>query len=138
CCAPALEPVRAVPSVESVGFTSQLPVTGSRDMYGVHFQSAPAGLEDTDRGAFRYAVTPGYLEAMRIPLRRGRALDAYDDVTASSAVLISESLARSRSGENAIGQRLRIGPSDAPWRTVVGVVGDVRQESLALDLSDAV
>src|SRR5439155_26588540 len=65
-------------------------------------------------------------------------IDAHDAAGAPDAVLVSESLARSRFGGNALGQRLRIGPSSAPWRTVVGVVGDVRQESLAQDLSDAV
>jgi putative ABC transport system permease protein len=53
--------------------------------------------------------------------------------------LISESLARSRfPAESPIGQRLRIGPSDGPPYTIVGVVGDVKQMSLALSESDAV
>jgi hypothetical protein len=73
---------------------------------------------------------------MRIPLRRGRVLDERDDADAPLAVLVSESLARRRlAGRDPIGARLRIG--DGPHYTVVGVAGDVKQESLALD-ADAV
>ena len=48
-------------------------------------------------------------------------------------MLISESLAKSKfPGQDPIGQRLRIGPADGPWNTVVGVVGNVKQTSLAV------
>jgi hypothetical protein len=53
--------------------------------------------------------------------------------------VISESMARRRlPGLDPIGQRLRIGPADGPLYTVVGVVGDVRQVSLAVTESEAV
>jgi MacB-like periplasmic core domain len=53
--------------------------------------------------------------------------------------LISESLARRRfPAESPIGQRLRIGPADGPPYNVVGVVGDLKQLSLAASDSDAV
>jgi putative ABC transport system permease protein len=82
-------------------------------------------------------VSPGYFEIMRIPLRRGRLLDENDRADAPRAAVISESMARHRlPGVDPIGQRLRIG--DGPLYTVVGVVGDVRQVSLALSQSDAV
>jgi predicted permease len=76
---------------------------------------------------------------MRIPLRRGRVFDERDDAGAPRVALISESLARRKfGGADPIGQRLRIGPTDGPPYTIVGVVGDVRQLSLAMDESDAV
>src|SRR5579864_5283076 len=76
---------------------------------------------------------------MGIALRRGRLLNDHDVAGAPMVAVISESLARSRFPDgNAIGRRLQIGANDAPWRTVVGVVGNVRQESLALDQTDAV
>jgi putative ABC transport system permease protein len=84
-------------------------------------------------------VTPGYFETIGIPLRRGRLLDEHDVAGAPVAVLISESLARRRfPGQDPIGQRLHIGPNEGPWYTVVGVVGDVKQTSLALTEPDAV
>lgn len=133
----ALEAVRNVPGVEAAAFTSQLPLSGDVDEYGVHFESNPAPEED--HTAFVYVVSPGYFEAMGIPLRRGRLLDAHDAAGAPVAVLISESFAKRKfPGQDPIGQRLHIGPNEGPWDTVVGVVSDVKQTSLAVIQPDAV
>ncbi|MFY9608915.1 MAG: ABC transporter permease [Blastocatellia bacterium] len=136
----AVEAVRQVPGVTEAAFTSQLPLSGDLDDgYGVHFESSPTGNPEADSGAYRYAVSPGYLETMAIPLRSGRVLNAHDEADAPPAVLISESLARSKFGnEDPIGQRLRIGPTDGPWNAVVGVVGNVKQTSLEVAQTDAV
>ena len=76
---------------------------------------------------------------MGIPLRAGRDLDAHDIAGAPLAAVINESMARRRlPGLDPIGQRLHIGPNSGPWFTVVGVVGDVTQTSLAVTPSDAV
>jgi putative ABC transport system permease protein len=131
-----LEAVRRVPGVESAGFTSQLPLSGDRDEYGAHFDATPALPEET-LPVFRYAVSAGYIESARIPLRAGRAIDAHDDASAPPVAVISESLAKSRfAGTNPIGRQLRLGPSK-PY-TIVGVAGDVRQVSLALNDAAAV
>jgi putative ABC transport system permease protein len=133
----ALDAVRRVPGVAAAAFTSQLPLSGDLDVYGVHFERDrdPANLG----AALRYAVTPGYFEAMRIPLRRGRLLDAHDVAGAPRAVLINESFAsRTFPRGDPIGQRLHFGPDDGQWYAVVGVVGDVKQASLGLVQSDAV
>ena len=137
--AQALEAVRQIPGVTAAAFTSQLPLSGDLDEYGVHFEPGPSGKPEGGYSTFRYAVTPGYLEAMGIPLRRGRLLDAHDVAGAPVAVLISESLARRKfPGQDPIGHRLHVGRQDLPWYTIVGVVGDVKQASLALAESDAV
>jgi putative ABC transport system permease protein len=96
--------------------------------------------DPTDIGAaLRYAVTPGYFAAMRIPLRQGRLLDARDAPGAPRVVVINESFARRRFPKgDAIGQRLRAGPEDGDWYTVVGIVGDVKQASVGLIQSEAV
>jgi putative ABC transport system permease protein len=137
--AQALEAVRQVPGVASAAFTSQLPLSGDYESFGVQFAADP---NDNSEVGLRYAVSPGYFEAMRIPLRRGRVLDEHDGVGAPLAVLLSESFARRKfPGQDPLGQRLRVGPdigrADRPWGTVVGVVGDVKQASLALSDSDA-
>jgi predicted permease len=136
----SLEAVRHVPGVTAAAFTSQLPLSGDlEDGYGVHFESSPTGNPEADQAALRYAVSPGYFETMAIPLRRGRLLNTHDVADAPLAVLISESLAKSKfPGQDPIGQRLRIGPNDGPWYTVVGVVGNVKQTSLVMSQSDAV
>jgi putative ABC transport system permease protein len=135
--AQALEAVRQVPGVTEAALTSQLPLSGDLDLYGVQFDPTPTDDPGEVRGTFRYAVSPGYVETMRIPLRRGRLLDERDDARAPRVALISESMAKRRlPGRDPIGQRLRIGTG--PLYTVVGVLGDVKQMSLALNESDAV
>lgn len=135
----ALEAVRQVPGVTSAAFTSQLPLSGDSDTYGVQFASYP---NDNSEAAYRYAVSPGYFETMRIPLRRGRLLDERDRPGAPLAILVSESLAKRKfPHQDPLGQRVRLGPNidqpNAPWNIIVGVVGDVKQTSLALNEPDA-
>ena len=134
----ALEAVRQLPGVESAAFVSQVPLSGDFDSYGIEYQALP---HEPD-SVFRYVVSPDYFETMRIPLRRGRFLNERDRTQEPVAVLISESLAKSRfAGRDPIGQRVRMGPNmgraDAPWATIVGVVGDVRQLSLGVAETDA-
>jgi putative ABC transport system permease protein len=137
-----LEAVRAVPGVDAAAFTSQLPLSGDLDAYGVLFQSIPLATQNDYGSALRYAVTPGYLETMRIPLRRGRLLNERDATGGPEAILINESFARRVfPGRDPVGERVRFGPeigsADRPWDVVVGVVGDVKQASLALEAPDA-
>ena len=138
--AKSLEAVRQVPGVSAAAFSSQLPLSGDLDDgYGVRFESSATDNPEENRGAFRYAVSPGYLETMGIPLRRGRLLNASDTANTPPVVLISESLARSKfQDQDPIGQRLRLGANDGPWSTIVGVVGDVKQTSLTVSQTNAV
>jgi putative ABC transport system permease protein len=111
-------------------------LSGAADQYGVFLEASPEQ-GGGEQSPFRYSVTPGYLETMGIPLRRGRLLDEHDVAGSPRVALISESLARHRlPGVDPIGQHLTIG-DETPY-TVVGVVGDVRQVSLAVDQADAV
>ena len=131
----ALEAVRSTPGVSDAAFTSLLPLSG--DMYGEY----GANLEQSKRtwSAFRYAVSPDYFKTMGIPLRRGRLLDSRDVFAAPPAILISESLARAEfPNQEPLGQRVQVGPPWAPHYIIVGVVGDVKQSSLALGHSRAV
>ncbi|MEP6492112.1 MAG: ABC transporter permease [bacterium] len=133
----ALDAVRRVPGVMSAAFTSQLPLSGDLDIYGVHFERD--GNPKDDGAALRYAVTPDYFAATRIPLLRGRVFDSHDVAGAPRVVLINESFAKRKfAGRDPIGQRMRFGPDEGEWYTVVGVVGDVRQASLDVDQPDAV
>jgi putative ABC transport system permease protein len=132
--AEVLETVRQAPGVAAAAFTSQLPLSSDRDEYGVHFESNPDGYS-----TFRYAVSPGYVEAMRIPLRRGRTFTETDRAGMLPVALINESFARRRFADaDPIGKRLHVGPTDGSPFTIVGVVGDVKQLSLAVSEPDAV
>jgi putative ABC transport system permease protein len=126
-----LQAVRAVPGVEAAGFASQLPLGGNVDMYGIHLEDRPSANPEQDPSAMRYAVTPDYLAAMGIPLLRGRGITAADVETTPYAVVINQSMAETIfAGMDPIGRRLRMGGTDGPWRTVVGIVGNALHRGL--------
>ncbi len=126
-----LDRVRAIPGVESAGIVSQLPLGGNLDMYGVHVEGKSLPNPEEDPSADRYSITPGYLRAMRIPLLRGREFDERDIATAPAVALVNESMARQFwPGEEPLGKRFRMGDTKGPWKTVVGVVGDVLHKGL--------
>lgn len=138
----ALEAVRQVPGVQEAALTSQLPLSGDLDSYGADFESRERGDQSATGAALRYAVTPGWFRTMRIPLLEGRLLSPEDRPGAPEAVLISESFAKRLFGDRSpLGQRVRFGPEQGragrPADVVVGVVGDVKQTSLALGPPDA-
>ena len=79
-------------------------------------------------------VQPGYFETMRIGVRSGRTFNSSDAAGRELVAMIGETLAKQRyGGVNAIGRRIKWGTQDnpQPWRTIVGVVADVKQTGLA-------
>jgi putative ABC transport system permease protein len=78
-------------------------------------------------------ITPGYFRAMGIPLVSGRELTQEDKDGTPPVIVISETMAkRLFQGADPVGQRIKLDPVDpeAPWRTIVGVVRDVRYRQL--------
>jgi predicted permease len=123
--------VQALPDVETAAVVSQLPLGGNLDMYGVHVEGKSSPNPEDDPSADRYSISPGYLRAMRIPLLRGREFNEQDRAGSPLVVFVNESAARQFwPGEDPVGKRLRVGDTKGPWRTVVGVVGDVLHKAL--------
>jgi predicted permease len=85
------------------------------------------------------SVTPGYLEAMGIPLIRGRYIDERDGEKAEKVMIVGRSFAMRHWGTDAvIGKRVKAGKIDSknPWIRIVGVVGDVRYRGLTTEKLD--
>ena len=134
----AVETVQELPGVAGASLTSQLPLSGDRDEFGVHFETTRDRASQT-YSCYRYSVSTGYIENMRIALRRGRSFRETDRNNTPFVALISESLANVRfQKSDPVGHRLRIGPTDSPPYTIVGVVADVKQLSLGMNDSFAV
>lgn len=136
----ALDAVRVLPGVESAALTSQLPLSGDSDTYGVYFEKENPSSQHDDIPALRYAITPDYFQAMGIAIRRGRAFTDHDTASSPKVAIINESLARREFGDkDPLGQRIclrcDVGP-DLPWSIIVGVVADVKQSSLAVGEED--
>ena len=126
-----VERVGGVPGVESAALVSQIPLGGNFDRWGVRIEEKPLANPAQAPGADRYSVTPDYLAAMRIPVLRGRDFTPADRAGALPVVLINEAFARQEwPGGDPLGKRVHIGAPDASWRTIIGIVGDVRHTTL--------
>ena len=123
-----LERVRTLPDVQSAGATAFLPLGGTTNTWGFQIEHQPS--PKTSAG-YRPA-TAGFIESMRIPLINGRTFTDADSADAPRVVLISETLRRTYfANQEAVGRRLRLLDPTMEWRTIVGVVGDVRHDGLA-------
>lgn len=121
----------SLPAVVAVGGTSRVPIAG-----GLNAPDRPIEIEgrvtgvDESFAVSDVTVTVGYLEAMRVPVIEGRLFSRNDGAEAARAVVISQAAAATYWGERSpIGARIRFGGEDV-WRTVVGVVGDIRSDNL--------
>lgn len=145
-----LTSVRRLPQVDAAGAVYLTPMElGS---IGQGTWAIAEGQPDTSAQANRnpmvnyLSATPGYFETMGIPLRRGRMFSDEDRATSPRVTLISESTAAAFfPGQDPIGRRIKAAAFDASrsiegaWRTVIGVVGNVRYKGLhetQLDMYD--
>jgi predicted permease len=140
-----LEQLRQIPGVLDVGGTGSLPLTGSPD--GTYFvmtpnDRPPRNIEDLERlfhnvartGHAEYCpVSEGYFRVLGIPLLSGRLFNDSDVMDAPHVALVSQSLAREKwPDQDPIGRTIEFGNMDGDLRvlTIIGMVGDVREDSL--------
>ncbi len=127
-----LPALAAAPGLEAAGATSDIPFGpggATRTFMVEGFQPAPD--QPLPWGDFR-AVSPTFFNALRVPLRRGRAFTERDGPTAPKVVIVDEALARRYWGnENPLGRRVTL--DSIVWREVVGVVGHVKNDALDTD-----
>jgi putative ABC transport system permease protein len=125
--------VNALPGVECAGAVNVLPLGTNFDSAGTEpegFVFDPAQMPYPER----YVVTPGYLRALGIRLLRGRLFGESDNESTPLVALVSSNAAqRWWPNEDPIGRHVKVPGFDyspQPWRTVVGVVQDVKQAGL--------
>ena len=122
--------IEALPGVESASLSRGVPING---WAGWDFVTAdnphPAAGEVPD--ANYVVVGPHYFKTMQIPMVRGRVFSDLDTPTSEPTAIVSQSLASKYwPGQDPMGKRVKIGANDRtqPWRTVVGVAGNVRSD----------
>jgi len=134
-----LDRTRTLPGVKNVGFGSDVPFTSIGDTEGYAIEGAPPTLPGQDNDALYREVTAGYLETIGGTLESGRLLEDRDVESGQPVVVINEFLAKRHwPGVDPVGKRLKLTGSKEPWRTVVGVVKDIRERGLLLDMKPAV
>jgi predicted permease len=128
--------IRQLPGVEAAGGVSVLPLAGGIGWGGITIEGYDAASGQNMIQADQRVASVGYFEAMKIPLVRGRFFTEHDRKEAEQVVVIDENMARTYWPDaDPIGKRLKRGAADskAPWLTVVGVVGNVKQYALDSD-----
>jgi len=131
-----LDRIRAMPGVSAAGATGRLPLAGTTiEMDPLRLEGRVFPPNTIPPIAEMRVATPGYFEAMGIPLIAGRALERSDTDRPTGAVLVTESIVRKlMETREPVGARVAHGfagvRGEQPWSTVVGVVGDVRGVSL--------
>ena len=132
-----LEQIRTLPGVSAAAATSTNPFRefGFGNNVTPEERAATAPPSGLLQAGWR-SVTPGFFDTLRIPLHSGRVFNAFDGASSERVIVISASLAtRLWPGESAIGKRIYWGGTTGRTRTVVGVVGDIRDVQLDRDTS---
>jgi putative ABC transport system permease protein len=129
----ATERIGSLPGVRSVGAVNFLPLyggLGASTAFTIEGRPAPPRGQDLTTDV--RVTDPGYFGAMGIPLLRGRNFTDFEAREARHVVLISEAMARQHfPGEDPLGKRISVEMFEEPVATeIVGIVGDVRHESL--------
>jgi predicted permease len=123
--------MESLPGVQTVGGTTRIPLGSTSVSTTIQVDGRAVPVAELPEVQFRRAMHD-YFAAMGIPILRGRGFTLEDGPTAPPVAVINETMARRMfPGEEAIGQRVRMGPSPTgPWTTIVGVIGDVRHGGL--------
>ena len=128
-----VERIAALPGVKAAGTTSVLPLSDNFDGRGLAVEDhpTPRGEEIT---VDLYVTTPRYLQAMEIPLLKGRPITEQDTKDSPGIALINKTMAGQLwPNSDPVGKRIKFPGSDKrpqPWRTIVGIVADVSQYAL--------
>jgi len=136
-----VERVRALPGVQAAGIASSIPLGGNYNDSVILAEGYTMSPGESLISPYNASASPGYFEAMSIPLRRGRFFSDSDTDKAPSVVIVDERLAkRFWKDQDPVGRRmwkpdsaeeLSVGPGPkSHYYTVVGVVGNVRTTGL--------
>jgi len=127
----ALRAVREAPGVEEAGLASEVPMGGPTDGTAIRIPEHPV----TDVNAAPYAdysfASPGYLGTIGAVILRGRDFTDADDRNSEPVAIINEAMAkRYFAGEDPVGKQVGVGAKKFPVRTIVGVIANVKHNSL--------
>ena len=121
--------VAALPGVEAVGLTTELPLSGQSNGMPYVVEGLPVIPSNKVLAGFR-RVNQQYFSALRIPLRRGRNFTEQEVRESAKVLVVSQQLADTAfPGQEPLGKRLITGMRGEPYE-IIGIVGDIRHESL--------
>jgi putative ABC transport system permease protein len=126
--------MRSLPGVQSAGAASGLPLAVASGDWSFDVEGRPLVNNKHSGAADWYVVTPGFFETLGIRIVRGRGPMPGDTAASQPVLIVNETTARTLfRSEDPIGKRVRFSRSrgfEQPWRTIVGIIADVRQRGL--------
>jgi predicted permease len=123
--------LQSIAGVQSVGFASVVPLAGPSDGTNIRIPEHPVTDLAQSPAANYLFVSPGYFATIDASLQRGRDITDGDVLSAMPVTIINSARAKKFwPGENPIGKQVGVGMTRIPTRTIVGVVGDIKQVSL--------
>ena len=127
----SLQKVRAIPGVKTAGVGTHLPLSGNHGRTDIYFAGMPIPARGNYPHPDVHSISAGYIEALGVPLLRGRSVTDADTETAPLVGLINDRMAqRYFAGQDPIGKQFMWGHPDKSrtpkWMTIVGVVGDTK------------
>lgn len=128
-----IEKLQTLPGVTSVGMVMNLPLSGASMNRGFTVEGRPEPKPDENISMDYQVVSRDYFSTLNIPVLRGRSFTAADTDNSTRVIVINDAMARRFwPNEDPVGKRMAIGESskDTSWRTIIGVVGNVRHASL--------
>jgi len=130
----AIERLGSAPGIRAVGFATSLPFAGDGNSDGIIVEGRePAGATNVTHTeqAILQAVTPGFFQALGVPVLQGRDFGDSDSANSQPVAVIDEPLARHYwPNGDALGKRIET-TGDLEWMTIIGIVGGVNNNSLA-------
>lgn len=116
--------------IEAAGAIDAVPIGDSRQGTSYGIEGATVSDGQAQQTGFSFP-TPGYFEAIGVPIVRGRGFTAFDRADSTPVVIVNQTLARQAFGSaDPIGKRMRVGFNADTVREIVGVVGDERHTGL--------
>ena len=127
-----IERVSALPGIQSVGGVVNIPFGENSGSRYFRIEGRPPQPEGQGLNADYNLASPNYFRTLGIPLIKGRDFTERDVQGAPEVVMINEEMARQFwPDEDPIGKRIAVG--DGPWRSIVGIVGNVRQKGFDIE-----
>lgn len=127
------ERLASTAGIQEVGMVSGIPLIGQKSAGSMEPVENPVPEGELGPIVERRQLTPGYLEAMDIPILEGRSPTWDDQANQNRGLVISETLARTFwPNESALGRQIRSQGNDYSWE-VIGVAGDVRFDAVEDD-----
>jgi predicted permease len=128
-----VEDVGSLPGVEAAAVIKDIVISGNPDGFLTIDRGLPDSAEQVRIPFNRDLISDGFFQTLRVPLQSGRFFTTQDNQGSEPVAIINETMSRRFwPGEEPVGKRLKLGRAQSviPWLTVVGVVGDMRRQSV--------